>query len=56
MVGHLAVSVYSDTNTGVGLMMNSEIWVCLTEKERCLPFVLVDAGYDVWVIHPAMNH
>lgn len=32
-----------------GLMMNSEIWVCLTEKERCLPFVLVDAGYDVWL-------
>ncbi|KAF8423312.1 Alpha/Beta hydrolase protein [Tirmania nivea] len=32
-----------------GLMMNSEIWVCLTEKKRCLPFVLVDAGYDVWL-------
>lgn len=32
-----------------GLMMNSEIWVCLTEKERCLPFVLVEAGYDVWL-------
>jgi len=32
-----------------GLMMNSEVWVCLTEKERCLPFVLVDRGYDVWL-------
>jgi lysosomal acid lipase/cholesteryl ester hydrolase len=32
-----------------GLMMNSEVWVCLTEKERCLPFQLVDRGYDVWV-------
>ena len=32
-----------------GLMMNSEVWVCLTEKERCLPFILVDKGYDVWV-------
>jgi lysosomal acid lipase/cholesteryl ester hydrolase len=32
-----------------GLMMNSEVWVCLTEKERCLPFILVDQGYDVWL-------
>ncbi|MCJ1307934.1 cholesterol esterase [Agyrium rufum] len=32
-----------------GLMMNSEVWVCLTEKERCLPFMLVDQGYDVWL-------
>ncbi|KAI5789655.1 lysosomal acid lipase/cholesteryl ester hydrolase [Peziza echinospora] len=32
-----------------GLLMNSEVWVCLTEKERCLPFVLVDQGYDVWL-------
>lgn len=32
-----------------GLMMNSEVWVCLTEKERCLPFVLVEQGFDVWV-------
>jgi lysosomal acid lipase/cholesteryl ester hydrolase len=35
-----------------GLMMNSEVWVCLTEKERCLPFQLVDKGYDVWVGRP----
>ena len=34
--------------------MNSEIWVCLTDKERCLPFVLVDHGYDVWVIHASL--
>jgi lysosomal acid lipase/cholesteryl ester hydrolase len=32
-----------------GLMMNSEVWVCLTEQEKCLPFLLVDRGYDVWV-------
>lgn len=32
-----------------GLMMNSEAWVCLTERERCLPFMLVEKGYDVWV-------
>jgi len=29
--------------------MNSEVWVCLLEKERCLPFVLVEKGFDVWV-------
>lgn len=32
-----------------GLMMNSEVWVCVTERERCLPFQLVEKGYDVWV-------
>jgi lysosomal acid lipase/cholesteryl ester hydrolase len=32
-----------------GLMMNSEIWVCLTDEERCLPFMLVEKGFDVWV-------
>ncbi|KAI4258751.1 MAG: hypothetical protein L6R42_004910 [Xanthoria sp. 1 TBL-2021] len=32
-----------------GLLMNSEVWVCLTEKERCLPFMLVEKGYDVWL-------
>lgn len=32
-----------------GLMMNSEVWVCLTEQERCLPFVLVEQGFDVWL-------
>ena len=32
-----------------GLLMNSEVWVCLTSAERCLPFVLVEAGYDVWL-------
>ncbi|KAJ9611535.1 cholesterol esterase [Cladophialophora chaetospira] len=32
-----------------GLMMNSEVWVCLTEEERCLPFTLVKQGYDVWL-------
>lgn len=32
-----------------GLLMNSEVWVCLTEAERSLPFVLVEKGFDVWV-------
>lgn len=32
-----------------GLMMNSEVWVALTERERCLPFELVERGYDVWL-------
>jgi len=29
--------------------MNSEVWVCLLKKEQCLPFVLADEGFDVWV-------
>jgi lysosomal acid lipase/cholesteryl ester hydrolase len=32
-----------------GLLMNSEVWVCLTEKERSIAFTLVDRGYDVWL-------
>ncbi|KAF2279796.1 lysosomal acid lipase/cholesteryl ester hydrolase precursor [Westerdykella ornata] len=32
-----------------GLMMNSEVWVCLSERDRCLPFALVERGYDVWL-------
>lgn len=32
-----------------GLLMNSEVWICLTDEERALPFVLVEKGYDVWV-------
>ena len=32
-----------------GLLMNSEVWVCITERERCLPFMLVEKGYDVWL-------
>ncbi|EAS31241.1 triglyceride lipase-cholesterol esterase [Coccidioides immitis RS] len=32
-----------------GLLMNSEVWVCLTDEERCLPFRLVEQGYDVWL-------
>jgi len=35
-----------------GLLMNSEVWVCLTDEERCLPFQLVEKGYDVWVSIP----
>jgi lysosomal acid lipase/cholesteryl ester hydrolase len=32
-----------------GLLMNSEIWICLTDAERCLPFVLAEQGFDVWL-------
>ncbi len=32
-----------------GLLMNSEVWVCLTDEQRALPFVLVERGFDVWV-------
>ncbi|KAF1816465.1 alpha/beta-hydrolase [Eremomyces bilateralis CBS 781.70] len=32
-----------------GLLMNSEVWICLTDRERCLPFLLVEQGYDVWL-------
>ena len=39
-----------------GLLMNSEVWICLTERERCLPFMLVEKGYDVWVSHPAVMY
>jgi lysosomal acid lipase/cholesteryl ester hydrolase len=38
-----------------GLMMNSEVWVCLTDRERCLPFELVERGYDVWVSLPGWH-
>jgi len=32
-----------------GLLMNSEVWVCLTDASRSLPFVLAEQGYDVWL-------
>ncbi|KAI0188486.1 Alpha/Beta hydrolase protein [Xylaria flabelliformis] len=32
-----------------GLLMNSEVWVCMTDEQRCLPFVLVEHGFDVWL-------
>ncbi|KAG6857728.1 hypothetical protein H0H87_004144 [Tephrocybe sp. NHM501043] len=32
-----------------GLLMNSEVWVCLTDAQRALPFVLAEQGYDVWL-------
>ncbi|TFY82020.1 hypothetical protein EWM64_g1984 [Hericium alpestre] len=32
-----------------GLLMNSEVWICLTTAERSLPFVLVEQGFDVWL-------
>ena len=27
-----------------GILMNSEVWVCLTDEARCLPFVLAEQG------------
>lgn len=33
----------------IGLLMNSEVWVCSSEREKCLAFVLVEKGFDVWV-------
>ena len=39
-----------------GLLMNSEVWVCLTDEQRCLPFELVERGYDVWVSRPTTHH
>lgn len=32
-----------------GLLMSSEVWVALTDEKRCLPFQLVERGYDVWL-------
>ncbi|KAK0655918.1 alpha/beta-hydrolase [Cercophora newfieldiana] len=32
-----------------GLLMNSEVWVCQTDEQRVLPFVLVEKGFDVWL-------
>lgn len=32
-----------------GLLMNSEVWVCLTDAERSLPFVLVEAGQSYFI-------
>jgi lysosomal acid lipase/cholesteryl ester hydrolase len=32
-----------------GLLMNSEVWICLTSAERSLAFVLVEMGFDVWL-------
>jgi lysosomal acid lipase/cholesteryl ester hydrolase len=37
-----------------GLLMNSEVWVSLTDEQRCLPFELVERGYDVWVSSPLL--
>ncbi|KAI0374251.1 triacylglycerol lipase [Pilatotrama ljubarskyi] len=32
-----------------GLLMNSEVWVCLTHPERSVAFTLVELGFDVWL-------
>lgn len=38
-----------------GLLMNSEVWVCLTDEQRSLSFTLVERGFDVWVSLPLPN-
>ncbi|GJJ14839.1 hypothetical protein Clacol_009107 [Clathrus columnatus] len=40
---------HDSSRTLSGLLMNSEVWVCLTSEERVLPFVLAEKGYDVWL-------
>lgn len=32
-----------------GLLMSSEIWVTMVQKDLNLPFLLYDLGYDVWL-------
>lgn len=32
-----------------GLLMSSEIWVTMLDKNHNLPFLLYDLGYDVWL-------
>lgn len=32
-----------------GLLMNSEVWVCLTDPARSLAFTLAELGFDVWL-------
>ncbi|KAI0639321.1 triacylglycerol lipase [Trametes polyzona] len=32
-----------------GLLMNSEVWVCLTDPRRSVAFTLVELGFDVWL-------
>lgn len=32
-----------------GLLTSSELFVCVTDANRCLPFVLTEHGYDVWL-------
>ena len=32
-----------------GLLTNSEFFVALSDAHRCLPLILVDSGFDVWL-------
>lgn len=32
-----------------GLLMCSDVWVCQLQRDKNLPFVLLDKGYDVWL-------
>ncbi|CCM03015.1 uncharacterized protein FIBRA_05132 [Fibroporia radiculosa] len=32
-----------------GLLMNSEVWICLTDPRRSVAFALVERGFDVWL-------
>ncbi|RAL68484.1 hypothetical protein DID88_007212 [Monilinia fructigena] len=38
-----------DISTSIRMLQTFEVWVCLTDKERCLAFTLVERGYDVWL-------
>ena len=48
-VWDVAGKLDADHDWILGLLMNSEVWVCLIDKKQCLPFVLAELGYDVWV-------
>jgi lysosomal acid lipase/cholesteryl ester hydrolase len=39
-----------------GLLMNSEVWICLTDVERSLPFQLVERGWDVFLGNKEVIH
>lgn len=32
-----------------GLLTNSELYMTVVDSRKCLPLVLVDSGYDVWM-------
>jgi lysosomal acid lipase/cholesteryl ester hydrolase len=52
--GHKKASPGTSTGKPVvylhhGLLMNSEVWVCLTDAERSVAFSLAERGFDVWL-------